>query len=366
MFNGKNGKKMGDDFLSKVKGFTRTFIIHSKTNPYAAAAAMGMMAARSQEAGPYFRLSDSFVPMVDGLAAAELNADSVPDQIDLDFKSDWVAFLRMIGLPACGLKYKDRRSPEENTMRFLNVFNRRIPAAKPRTVHESRELSIPPEYQQDYEALVALIKAGDNIKTYLSRHIVKRKRPDWNDGLLNSWGIQHLHFRTDGTDQLLFCVITEVDVFMIQTLPHAAEHLWVNTLLVQILHDNWPETIVRAKHSGLQPEFFSAPKRDSLRSYNANFPITVADGTVYLPLAGGTMASGDSQEDRVNCDKIFYELRFWQSTVELNALAIRSALNMPASKKLIVRMAFDNRDCCFYEPTHAARLGGFAELVSIT
>lgn len=63
---------MGDKFLAKTKGFGRTFVIHSSTNPYAAAAAMGMMVARSQEAGPYFQPSDSFVPMVDGLAPEEL------------------------------------------------------------------------------------------------------------------------------------------------------------------------------------------------------------------------------------------------------------------------------------------------------
>jgi len=277
-----------------------------------------------------------------------------------------VTYLRTTGLPACSLKYKDIRSPEENTMRFLNAYNRRIPAAKPRTVHESRELSIPSEYRQDYEALVALIRVGGDLKAFLSREILKKKRPDKNDPLLNSWGIQHLHFRIGWDDQLLFCVITESDVFVIQTLPHTAEFLWVNTQLIQILHDNWPDLIARAKHSGLRPEVFPASKRQSLRSFNANFLVTVADGTVYLPPAGGIMASGDSQEDRTNCDKIFHELRYWQNAIAQNALAIRTALNMPASKKLIVRMAFDNRDCCFYEPTQAVRLGGFAALANIS
>ena len=91
---------MGDEFLAKTKGFSRTFVIHSSTNPYAAAAAMGMMAARSQEAGPYFQASDSFVPMVDGLAPEELNTDCAPNQIDTDFKGDWVRYLRTTGLPA--------------------------------------------------------------------------------------------------------------------------------------------------------------------------------------------------------------------------------------------------------------------------
>jgi hypothetical protein len=351
---------MVDEFLAKAKGFTRTFVIHSNTNPYAAAAAMGMMAGRSQEAGPYFQPLDTFVAMIDQLSPEEPNPTSAPDQIAVDFIADWVAYLRKAGLPACSLKYKNAVTPEENTMRFLNAYNRRIPAIGPKSIHESRELTIPAEFTEDYQALVHQIEAGADLKPYLSRDILKKKRPDRNDGLLNSWGIQHFHFRAEGTDHLLFCVITGSDVFAIQAMPHNADHLWVNTLLIQIVHDNWPELIARAKQTLLKPEVFPAAKRHSLRGYNANFPITVADGTVYLPPAGGTMASGDSAEDRWNCDKIFAELKGWQETITQNATAIRTGLNIPVSKKLTVCMAFDNRTCCFYEPTQAIRLGGFA------
>jgi hypothetical protein len=300
--------------------------------------------------------------MLDALAPQEHNSTPDPHQIELDFKSDWIGYLRKTGLPACGLKYKEKLSPEDNTIRFLNAYNRRIPPAKPRTVHPSKELVIPPQFQQDYEALVALIQAGGDLKPYLSRHIVKRKRPDWNDGLLNSWGIQHLHFRSKGTDHLLICVITDADAYLIQVLQHIEEE-WVNTQLIQILHDNWPETIARANHSLMKPETFSTSKRQSLRSYNANFAVTIADGTVYLPLAGGTTASGDSIEDHYNCKKIFDELKFWQDIVAGNVLGIRSSLNIPNARKLTVHVAFDNRVCCFYEPTLAARLGGFAGLL---
>lgn len=71
------------------------------------------------------------------------------------------------------------------------------------------------------------------------------------------------------------------------------------------------------------------------------------------------MSSGDSPDDRTHCDKIFTELRSWQSYVSRNAAAIRTALDIPNSKQLDVRMAFDNRTCCFYEPTIGARPGGF-------
>ena len=353
---------MGEDLLKKLKGFSRTFVVHSNTNPYAAIAVAGMMAARSQQAGRYFCVSDTFVPMLEALKPEEHNSPPDALQIELDFKNDWIGYLRKNGLPACGLKYKEKLSPKENTIRFLNAYNRRIPLAKPRKVLLSKELLIPPQFQQDYEALVALILAGGDLKPYLSRHIATRNRPDWNDGLLNSWGIQHLHFRREGTDHLLFCVITDADVYLIQVLPHD-EQQWVNTQLIQILHDNWPETIARANHSLMKPEEFSTSKRQSLRGYNANFAVTVADGTVYLPLAGGTTASGDSIEDHYNCKKIFDELKFWHETIASSVLAIRSSLNLSDAKTLTVHMAFDNRICCFYEPTRATRLGGFAGLL---
>jgi hypothetical protein len=353
---------MGEELLKKLKGFSRTFVVHSNTNPYAAVAVAGMMAARSQEAGHYFCVSDTFVPMLEALAPEEHLRPPDAHQIELDFKSNWIGYLRKTGLPACGLKYKEKLSPEENTIRFLNAHNRRTPPTKPRKVHLSKELLIPPQFRQEYEALVVLIQAGGDLKPYLSRHIATRKRPDWNDGLLNSWGIQHLHFRCEGTDHLLFCVITDTDVYLIQVLPHVKEE-WVNTQLVQILHDNWPETIARAKHSLMKPEAFSTSKRLSLRGYNANFAVTVADGTVYLPLAGGITASGDSIEDHYNCKKISDELKFWQDTIASNVLEIRSSLNLSDAKKLTVHMAFDNRICCFYEPTRATRLGGFADVL---
>ncbi|PPK65313.1 hypothetical protein B0F88_1211 [Methylobacter tundripaludum] len=349
---------MGEEFLSKIKGNNATFVIHSDAGACAAAAVMGNIAVRSQEEGSYFCLSDDFIPMVDDFASKEFDANTAPDQIDVNFKNDWIEYLKNTGFPANSLEYKDCCTPEENTMRFLNVC-RRIPAMKPRMVHESRELSIPNEYRLDYEKLMVLIKTGDNLNPYLSRDILKKKNPDKNDLLLNSWGIQHLHFRTEGTDQLLFCVIAESDVFVIQALPHNEEYLWVNTQLVEILHRNWPKLILRAKHNGLDPEDIQSAKRHSLRRYNANFLVTVSDGTVYLPLAVGTMASGDSMEDWVNCKKIFSELEHYQNIVVQNALAIRTALNMPASQKLVVRIAFDNRVCCLYEPTRATRIGGF-------
>jgi hypothetical protein len=162
------------ELLTELKGFSRTFVVHSNTNPYAAVAAMGQMAARRQEAGPYFRPSETFVPLIDALEAEQVNTGNQPDQLTAEFKSDWVEYLRRTGLPTCGLSYDDARTPEENTMRFLNAHNRRIPTLKARIVSESRELLVPIEYRQDYEQILALIRNGGDLKPYLSRDIIKK------------------------------------------------------------------------------------------------------------------------------------------------------------------------------------------------
>jgi len=346
---------MSNELLAKLKGYGRTFVVHSNTNRYAAVAAMGAMMGRSQEAGAYFHFSEELIPPSQAPGASP-SLPTTSGNLIIDFKADWVHYLREIGLGACDLKFDKSRSVEENTMRFLNAHNRRIPEPSPRTVHESRELSIPQEYEQDYSVLKGAIRSGGDLRPYLSRDIIKKRKPDKNDGLLNSWGIQHLHFRPEGTGHLLFCKITASNLFAIQVLPHDENGLWVNEQLIQILHDNWPEEIASGRLQGIPAEAHASDKRIELRGYNANFITTTKDGTQYLAPGGGLMASGDCAEDRLNCDKVFGELRYWQEVTEKSEAEIRSSLNWLPTQPLHMKMMFENRKCCIHEATKGIRI----------
>ena len=152
-------------------------------------------------------------------------------------------------------------------------------------------------------------------------------------------------------------MITDTDVVMIQTLPHNDKHLWVDRQLLQIMHDNWPEQIAKGRVDGVSQENHPAEESAALRGLNVNFLTTMDDGTIYLAPGGGMMASGDSQEDKMDCVKIFRELPYWQTVIVQSIANVRVGLELPASRKLIVRMAFDNRICCFYEATLGVRLG---------
>jgi hypothetical protein len=335
--------------LGKLKGNTRTFVVHSKANPYAAAAAMGKAMARNDRIGAYFNLLPKPSSGVQSQGATAAVRDLISSDVNVDFIGDWSDFLRQKGMATCGLAYDQALTLEDNTMRYLNA-HRRVPITAPRTVHESRELSIPHEYQADYETVKALIISGADLRPYLSRDILKKKRPDKPDRLLNSEGIQHLHFRPQGTPYILLCRITDTEVFAIQALPHDAD-VWVHTSVLQIPHDNWPEEIAAGKCPGLKDEAHTSSERLALRNQNANFATATTDGTVYLALGGGLMASGDCFEDRSTCDKIFAELAYWRDLVKGNAARFRTALNWPRSKELSIRMIFENRNCWFHEPT---------------
>ena len=346
----------GFDSLRKLNGFTRTFVVHSNANPYAAVAAMSSMLARSQEEGNYFRTSDSFVPQVNTMSQAEVDSRADGKLLAIDLMRDWEEYLSRTALPSCGLLYNTQFTLDQNTMRFLNAKNRRIPKQGPRNVLESAELAIPPEYQLDYEKVVSAIRAGADLKPYLSRDVIKYRRPDKNDGLLNAWGIHHLHYRHEGAGELLFCMITESSVHMIQSVPHDAKHLWVDKQLLQIVHNNWPEQLDRGRARGLQPEEHDPGRRATLRRLNANFITTLEDGSVIIAPGGGVMASGDSQENRLHCDKILTELSNLQTFVIDNVDPIRNALDYGDGRSLMIRAAFNNNLYCFYEPTSAVRI----------
>jgi len=273
--------------------------------------------------------------------------------IRVDFRSDWKEFIER-DLTSFGLQYEKLGSLEDNTLRYLNA-KRRVAHRTGRKVHESKELCIPKEYSADYSSLKTLIEGGGNLEPYLSRDIQKNNA-DKNDGLLNAWGIQHLHFRPHGTADVLFVKITDTDIFVIQSLPHGRGHsdVWVNPVLLQILHDNWPQ-MATGKVVGLHAESLTNKDRGILRQKNVNFATVVSDGKVYLAPGGAVTSSGHCSVDICDADKIFADLDYWQKLVEANEQAFRSALGIPLGEVLSIKMMFEDRECCLYEPARGVR-----------
>lgn len=316
--------------------------------------------ARNESSGNYFD------PMSGSIAGGRLNPlaqlqTSAPCTTDPTFKAyfraDWADFLQK-DMTAYGLAFSQSGTPEANTGRCLNA-KRRIPRQAARRIHESKELRIPPQYANDYSALTKLIREGGDLRPYLSRDIDKKKSPDKNDPLLNRCGIQHLHFRRRGPGDLLFVKITDTDVFVIRTFPHDHPDVWADTSLLQILHDNWPET-AEGRVAGVPGESLASSERLALQYRNRNFATAMSDGTVYLSPGGGVLESGQCFDDRVASDRIFGYLAYWQKVAEDNCANLRIALNIPSPEELLIKLTFENDDWwrapILYAPIKQARL----------
>ena len=267
--------------------------------------------------------------------------------INANFLEDWNDFLRK-EIPALGVRHNPALSVEDNTLRYLNA-KRRTPRQAPRIVHEARELQIPPAHADNYAVLKKLIRDGGDLIPYLSRDI-RNNLADRNDRLLNAWGIHHLHFRPEGARDVVFAKFTDTEAFVLQSLPHGAGNsdTWVETSLLEILHNNWPEG-AGGKITGVAGEVLTSSQRVALRRGNANFATDMPDGTVYIG-DGGLSASGHCVLDIGESDRIFADLAYWQKVIEDNEANIREALGVPLPQELSIKLMVTPDSCWLYEP----------------
>ncbi len=130
-------------------------------------------------------------------------------------------------LTQVGYKDVDR---EHALFQYYNLRKRQI-EQKPRQVIYSKEFVCPTGYGAALKEFEKKVEQGDNLTPFLSQKI---KRCNYNDLLLNDWGIHHFHlsrcYRDDGFVKRslyqIFAYVTEDSVYMIQVYPHNAENLY--------------------------------------------------------------------------------------------------------------------------------------------
>jgi hypothetical protein len=251
--------------VAKLKGYRNTSVIHS-SNPFAAVALMGQMNGRAQEAGSYFRLrlSESETDV------SQANVDHHSAEVTVDFKRDWENYIKDHA-QSVKVKFENSKSFIDKTMRHLNTV-RRLPTPRQRTVHESRELVIPDKYRENYLALKEVIQSGVDLRPYLARNLQAFDKVLKPDKLLNAWDIHHLHFRSSSSGHILLCKIIDDAVFMIRASDHTGDSrpLWVDTELLRVVHDNWPEQLAD-RRIAIKSSTPPAADRVFVRANNGNF-----------------------------------------------------------------------------------------------
>lgn len=236
--------------------------------------------------------------------------------LEIDLYRDWVAHLRN-ELSVFGYSvgsYGD----EEVVHTFLNLLKRLVPPG-PRHILKSREFQCPDELRQGLSDVERIIAQGQDLSPYLSRLL---RRPDYDDPLLNHWGIHHIHLGTevesDGfvkrTGPVLFCRFDGANAYLINVFRHGS---WAKQEMVGVLHRNWPDSIRQFRLNGVIGSARPVPDHDvqKLRKGNVNSMVEIEEGVVYAPMGGGFSTSGISVDVVRHADYCIERLRSMQQSV---------------------------------------------------
>jgi hypothetical protein len=222
----------------------------------------------------------------------------------MDFFHDLAKILEN-ELTRAGYVIPHGRSDESLVRDHLNVLHRLIPT-KPRTILESPNLICPPNLRAGYEEVKRKASVGESLVPHQSRLLDDL---EYRDPLLNDWGIHHLHLGTSleshgyvtRTGPVLFARVTDDSVFAIQIYTHGA---WSKREIVEILHRNWPDSIERYRVKGITLQTqFTDREIGNLRDAGVQAFIQV-DNSVYAPIGGGIVTSGDSMRVIMASDQI--------------------------------------------------------------
>jgi len=242
---------------------------------------------------------------------------------------------------SAGITLPDPNNLEAVLFAYFSV-KRRLISMQPRQVMRSRELQSRALSEVEKQALDMIEKqtmTGEALMPRLSKSIM---RPDFNDGLLDDWGIHHLHLGNkigqDGFfergDPLLYVLVRADAVHFIDLLDHSA---FEDDQLLQIIHENWPEKIALFRVPGTVPGSLS-PQLSPEDRRKARKRLTVtwqaSDGTIYLPPGGGATTAGLGSQVVSAADHLLEKALAAEKWSQENAEWFRDAIAKKTGKHL--------------------------------
>jgi hypothetical protein len=240
-------------------------------------------------------------------------------KLEANFKADFLAMARQTLTEEWGHEEAQQIPDNQIVMTFLDSLRRR-PATRPRRIWTADDFQCPRDYTAGWEALQKKIRSGDDLSPHLSRGHSSLKALD---GLLNEWGVHHLHLGTtpssDGsgrierTGPVLFARITDDDFHAISVCLHGE---WEKSSILESLHRNWPQAIRDYRLNGVQGEPLTEAQRRNLRKVNVQAPTSVSDGTVYMAIGGGVSSNGISAMAVRASDMLLVDVERLQSAIE--------------------------------------------------
>jgi hypothetical protein len=219
-------------------------------------------------------------------------------KLRVNFRSDLLAIARQ-HLAAYWGEQTRQISDDRVLIKFFDSW-RRLPSIRPRRLWVADDFRCPLEHTEGWRQLQRKSVGGEDLCPHLSR---RHARLDTLDGLLNEWGVRHLHLGTahaasgsgyvERSGPVLFARITETDFYAINVYTHGE---WENASTLESLHRNWLDAIKNYRIRGVHAESLTTAERRNLRRVNVQTATVSSDGAVYMAISGSVASSGTSAE----------------------------------------------------------------------
>lgn len=233
-------------------------------------------------------------------------------RLNIDFSSDWRNILKD-RLRKSG--FEPSSTDDDISLQFFNL-NHRLISNKPRKILFSNEFYCLPKRNDGLQLIIKKIENGLDLTPHLSKDIADL---DYQDTLLNDWGIYHLHLGTklnngfvNRTGPVLFVRFDDEYAYFINVAMHgkyAETEPWAIQDMVRIIHDNWPQSI----KDYLLPEVTGlsrVPSNQDIENSRAAGSFTLLEldkGIVYLQIGMGLTTSRHSL-DVVRTSQYYHDL----------------------------------------------------------
>ncbi|HSY21942.1 MAG TPA: hypothetical protein VK841_07500 [Polyangiaceae bacterium] len=272
------------------------------------------------------------------------------NDIELNFREDWTELLRK-ELTARG--YVPPQNDEQVSFAFFNLLKRLVTPTR-RTVHVGRSLTCPAEHQAGYEEVTRKVRDGLDLTPHLSR---KLSDIDYDDGLLNDWGIHHLHLGTrvskhppfvERTGPVLFARFTEQDAYFILINKHGT---WSDIAILEEFHAAWPLVAGGFQLQGVSPSQPNptANEISMLRKAGVQTLVSVG-GKVLFPMGRGITTSGLAVEVVERSDRVNRQLQVFEELVvqqKSSIFAYGKANGVEPVRPVRLKLRVDSQDMAY-------------------
>lgn len=280
-------------------------------------------------------------------------------EIKMDFYNDWISYLRQT-LKEYG--YKPAADDQKVSFQYFNFMRRRINPI-PRKILISKEFNCPEKLKTGLEIIKEKIIQGEDLYHHLSTNI---RNLNYNDLLLNDWGIYHLHLgeklNKDGfierNGPLLFVRFDEEYAYFITVMNHGN---WTEQEMIRIIHKNWPESIKSFRASNIKS--FATPLENedikSIRQVHGNTLIEPVPGVLYFPLGMGIVTSGLSIDVVRTSDYYLKLVKDFEKYIKTNISFIEASAKITGVElgdNLIFNLKVEGNSIFAIEENHSIRV----------